>query len=274
MSFELRDDVNIETLDALRDPEMAKKQIELHAEGKGLHTLGVVGFAFNPLRKITARADQIIATAKEKILRNADKYPPGLLEQYKIQLERLEKDAPLCEIISLPGFLSGPNPPEPGKKYISLFGGLNQAFSRGTIHSTSSDPLKEPDFDPHYFEEEVDQEMWFELVKFVRTIAKTAPLKDMIVAERNPGPEFATDEDLLKWSKSFLTTTWHTVSSCSMLPKAKGGVVDSELKVYDTENIRVVDLSIAPLHFDAHTQTTAYAIAEQAAALITGKFHA
>lgn len=56
-----------------------------------------------------------------------------------------------------------------------------------------------------------------------------------------------------------------------MLPKEKGGVVGSNLKVggwlgiravnadqrttqvYGTSNIRVVDLSIIPLHFAAHT---------------------
>ena len=39
-----------------------------------------------------------------------------------------------------------------------------------------------------------------------------------------------------------------------MLPKEKGGVVDPELRVYGTKNIRVADLSIVPLHVAAHTQ--------------------
>ena len=39
-----------------------------------------------------------------------------------------------------------------------------------------------------------------------------------------------------------------------MLPQDKGGVVDHNLKVYGTNNLRVVDLSVVPLHFDAHTQ--------------------
>lgn len=37
-----------------------------------------------------------------------------------------------------------------------------------------------------------------------------------------------------------------------MLPRDKRGVVDAQLKVYGTENIRVADLSIVPLHFAAH----------------------
>lgn len=39
-----------------------------------------------------------------------------------------------------------------------------------------------------------------------------------------------------------------------MLPRDKNGVVDASLRVYGTRNIRVVDLSIAPLHVAAHTQ--------------------
>ena len=39
-----------------------------------------------------------------------------------------------------------------------------------------------------------------------------------------------------------------------MLPKEDGGVVDPNLKVYGTKNLRIVDLSIVPLHIAAHMQ--------------------
>lgn len=39
-----------------------------------------------------------------------------------------------------------------------------------------------------------------------------------------------------------------------MLPREKGGVVDPQLKVYGTTNLRVADLSIVPLHFASHSQ--------------------
>lgn len=45
-------------------------------------------------------------------------------------------------------------------------------------------------------------------------------------------------------------------STLSMLPRGLDGVVDPELRVYGTENIRVVDLSIVPLNIGAHTQCT------------------
>lgn len=43
-----------------------------------------------------------------------------------------------------------------------------------------------------------------------------------------------------------------------MLPRSKNGVVDPSLKVYGTTNVRVVDLSIVPLHFSAHSQGMYY----------------
>jgi choline dehydrogenase-like flavoprotein len=46
--------------------------------------------------------------------------------------------------------------------------------------------------------------------------------------------------------------TTDTAGAASMLPKDKGGVVDPTLKVYGTTNLRVVDLSVVPLHFASH----------------------
>jgi len=45
-----------------------------------------------------------------------------------------------------------------------------------------------------------------------------------------------------------------TSSTLSMLPREKGGAVDSSLKVYGTKNVRVADLSVVPLQVGVHTQ--------------------
>jgi choline dehydrogenase-like flavoprotein len=47
------------------------------------------------------------------------------------------------------------------------------------------------------------------------------------------------------------------------------GVVDDNLKVYGTHNLRVVDASIIPLEIAAHTQATVYGIAEKVSDVAT-----
>lgn len=51
--------------------------------------------------------------------------------------------------------------------------------------------------------------------------------------------------------------------TAAMAPQEIGGVVDGELKVYGTTNLRVVDASIFPNQLAAHPQATVYAIAEK-----------
>ena len=40
-----------------------------------------------------------------------------------------------------------------------------------------------------------------------------------------------------------------------MLPREKQGVVNPDLLVYGTKNLRIVDISVIPLHFAAHPQS-------------------
>ncbi|EIN09187.1 alcohol oxidase, partial [Punctularia strigosozonata HHB-11173 SS5] len=263
ISWELREDVSFDTLDILQDSEVASKHLELHVAGEGIFTTGIVGFAFAGLDKVSGRAPEIIAHAR-KVMEDRSQLSPGLVDQYEIQLERLEGGAPGCEIISIPGFMSGPNMPEKGKKYLTVLAASNYCLSRGTIHSTTSDPSVDPAYDPHYMQREwSDAHILLDTVKFVRNMSNVAPFKDMIVKEVNPGADIKDDAALDGWMKQTMGTTFHTCGSASMLPKDKGGVVDPDLKVYGTTNLRVVDLSILPLHFAAHPLASVYAIAEQ-----------
>lgn len=43
-----------------------------------------------------------------------------------------------------------------------------------------------------------------------------------------------------------------------MLPLALGGVVDPYLKVYGTQNVRVIDSSVFPIEFAAHVSPVSY----------------
>ncbi|KAI0347718.1 alcohol oxidase [Trametopsis cervina] len=273
LSFEVKEEVHYDTQEILSDPVVFAEHVKLHESGQGIFTTGVTNFGFYTLDQISPRAAELYKRMQDIVAKlDPTTARPGLLEQYNILLNRYKPGSknPGLEIINYPGLMSGPKVPEPGKRYTSLVVVLNHVWSRGNIHITSSDPKDSSHIDPHYFEQEIDLELLLDLVKRARSISQTAPLKDLIVKEHNPGPEIQGDEDIKKWILQTFGTVWHTASSCSLLPKDKGGVVDSDLKVYGTSNLRVVDLSVVPIHVGTHTQSTVYGIAGQAAAIING----
>jgi choline dehydrogenase-like flavoprotein len=53
-----------------------------------------------------------------------------------------------------------------------------------------------------------------------------------------------------------------------MMSRDLGGVVDPELRVYGTANVRVVDGSVIPIQISGHPIATLYAVAERAAEII------
>lgn len=48
-----------------------------------------------------------------------------------------------------------------------------------------------------------------------------------------------------------------------MMPQNMGGVVDTNLVVYGTSNVRVVDASVLPFQVCGHLTSTIYAVAER-----------
>jgi alcohol oxidase len=53
-----------------------------------------------------------------------------------------------------------------------------------------------------------------------------------------------------------------------MRPRNQGGVVDARLNVYGVKNLKVADMSVAPLNVGANTYNTAMVIGEKAATII------
>ncbi|TRM57031.1 hypothetical protein BD626DRAFT_560546 [Schizophyllum amplum] len=276
ITFELDENEPDETFDLLRDEIQAVRHKELFAQGKGVLTMGSTTFAFLPLDAISDRAPEIFDKERAllKQIKEEGKTNPCLDDQWDRHLDRLQRKGPACEFIVFPGFLSFPNPPATNKRYVSFVTATNHLFSRGTIHSITSDPKIHPEFDPHYYEHDIDLKTLIDTVRFVRKVVNTDPInsklakKDGKVIEVNPGADKQTDEEIGDWLKKYAATTYHTSSCLSMLPRERGGCVDTSLKVYGTSNIRCVDLSIFPINFAAHPIATIYAVAEKAADII------
>lgn len=73
------------------------------------------------------------------------------------------------------------------------------------------------------------------------------------------------DRVLEKWIRENVGTTWHSLGTCKMLPREKGGVVDASLGVYGVQGLKIADLSVVPRNVAANTNHTALTVGEKAA---------
>jgi choline dehydrogenase-like flavoprotein len=88
--------------------------------------------------------------------------------------------------------------------------------------------------------------------------------------EMSPGAAISDeDEDgIFKYVQANTIPNWHASGANVMLPKAQGGVVDSRLKVYGINRLRVIDCSIIPVLPDVNIQGPVFMIGEKGAELI------
>lgn len=143
---------------------------------------------------------------------------------------------------------------------INIQVALQQPLSRGSILINSADPFAAPSIDPGYLSQEIDLHLLREGHKLARRIGTA--MSGTLGSETTPGSAVTDDAGWESFIRQNAGTEYHPSSSCSMLPRDQGGVVDENLLVYGTSNLRVIDASIAPTALSAHLMTATYAIAE------------
>ena len=140
--------------------------------------------------------------------------------------------------------------------------------SRGTVSLRSSDPLKPPIIKPNYLSHEDDVKDLLDGVKVLRKLAKTDSFRAVIGEEFRPGPDCQTDEEMIEHIKDTVWTVFHPSSTCRMGPDPKSDVVDSQLKVYGIEALRVADASIFPQLICGNINAATIMVGEKASDLI------
>lgn len=125
---------------------------------------------------------------------------------------------------------------------------------------------------PNIFQLDFDFQVQVALARFVRKLYSTPPLSKFSPVEIFPSlsliPKNATDAEWRAFFEESSAVVWHGVGSAPMMSRDLGGVLDSNLIVYGTSNLRVVDASAFPFEVNGHPTSTIYAIAEKAADLI------
>ncbi|XXH04688.1 GTP-binding protein rbg1 [Hypoxylon texense] len=165
-------------------------------------------------------------------------------------------------------------------------------FSRGHIHITGPSLDDPVDFETGFFADaaqlDVKKHVWLykkqrelirRMVSYRGEMAQCHPpfaaKSRAALVKLGDGPlpadvadiEYTAEDDavLEKWIRENVSTTWHSLGTCKMLPRDQMGVVDSNLGVYGVPGLKIADLSIAPRNVAANTNNTALAVGEKAA---------
>lgn len=179
----------------------------------------------------------------------------------------------LYETTSYPAYSTSEYVPLPNESYVPFTAGSIAPVSRGNITLKSASVNDAPNINLNYWSSPTDQALGIYAFKNLRRIlARYAATFGNTIGpnngEVNPGPSVQSDAHILEYIRHTAVTVWHASSTCAMLPRSSGGVVDARLRVYGVHGIRVVDTSIFAIIPDQHTQGPAYMVAEKAAQLI------
>lgn len=145
-------------------------------------------------------------------------------------------------------------------------------FSRGSTHIGQAASTAGARINPNYFLLDYDLDLQVETAKFIREVMATQPFAAIAGTETTPGFDVvaadADDETWASWATTGYRSNFHPVATTAMMSRDKGGVVDAELKVYGTSNVRVVDAGVLPFQVCGHLTSTLYAVAERASDII------
>jgi choline dehydrogenase len=139
--------------------------------------------------------------------------------------------------------------------------------SRGFVRIKSADPAVPPAIQLNYLTAETDRRTMVEGLKLLRRIMAAAAMRPYIDAEYEPGPAYASDDDLLRHIRERASTIYHPTCTCRMGEDA-GAVVDARLRVRGLGRLRVVDGSVMPSVVSGNTNAAIIMIAEKGAEMI------
>ena len=285
LSFEVVDGVRTADNMIRQDPEELKQAMELWQEHKAgpFASSGIYSLAYLPTPDLTTGSDALDQTLKELeeskishpldsarhcILRNALERRDEGTAQYLVfpaQVGKAGRDTIGGQTLPIP---------EP-ENYVSICASLAHPLSTGTVHISSSDSTVPPTIDHKYLSNKLDLDILARHMRYIETIAATAPFSDILKKDgkrNDPKSYFSGDLEKAKdYTRLATSTHWHSVGTCAMAPKAKGGVVDAHFRVHGVKGLRVVDASVMPFVPQSNTQTLTYCLAEKAAEFITGK---
>ena len=142
--------------------------------------------------------------------------------------------------------------------------------SRGSLKVTSGDVRDKPAFTFNYLSTPEDRQEWVEAIASARKILNQPAFAEFSSGEISPGPDVATDEQVLEWVRKDGETAYHPSCTCRMGVDEMSVVDPTSMRVRGMEGLRVVDASVMPYVTNGNIYAPVMMLAEKAADLILG----
>ncbi|KAJ8516435.1 hypothetical protein ONZ45_g6250 [Pleurotus djamor] len=265
---------HVATYDQFRnDPSKMQEAQQQYAQTHdGYFSASNAIVSFEPLQTLLDKktASSIVKALDKEIAAKSKSLTYFQKVQYGIQRRLIDEgQVGQMEIVLFPG--NGVTiPPLANRSYMSVSSFHSRPLSRGSSHINTTNFKDAPIINPNYFDFDFDSRVLEEATKAARRLAQTSPLAELIEGPSTPSSKVQSAADFKTFVSQTATTSFHGIGTAAMAPLECGGVVDANLRVYGTSNLRIVDASVFPMLFAAHTQSTVYALAERAADLIKG----
>jgi choline dehydrogenase len=141
---------------------------------------------------------------------------------------------------------------------------------RGSAKIVSRDPRAHPALRFNYLSTESDRREWVEAIHCARHILGQPAFFEYDAGEQSPGPDVASDEEILDWVARDAETALHPSCTCRMGVDDMSVVDPDTMRVHGLEGLRVVDASVMPHVTNGNIYAPVMMIAEKAADLVLG----
>ena len=142
--------------------------------------------------------------------------------------------------------------------------------ARGSVKIVSNDPRQAPALRFNYLSTDQDKREWVEAIAVARSILNQPAFAPFSGGEISPGPEVASDEQVLDWVRRDGETAYHPSCTARMGIDAMSVVDPASMRVHGVEGLRVVDASAMPYVTNGNIYAPVMMMAEKAADLIIG----
>jgi choline dehydrogenase len=153
---------------------------------------------------------------------------------------------------------------------FQYFLSLMRPTSSGRVWLDSADPSAAPRFVFNFLETSDDCAMAVEAVRAIRKIISQSAWDEFRGIETTPGPDVQSDAEILKWLRSIAGTNYHPSCTCRMGFDSLS-VSDTNGRVHEFDNLRVVDASIVPAIVTGNLNAPVIMMAEKLADNVLGK---